>query len=570
MAMTLVGWFQIIIVLGLTTAAAWGLGVYLARLYSGERTALTPLLSPLERALQRLCGYDSAEQGWKSYTLAMLAFNAAGFLLLYALLRLQGLLPVNPQGFGAVAPDLSFNTAMSFVTNTNWQSYAGESTMSNLVQMAGLTVHNFLSAATGIALAVAFTRAFARSNARTLGNFWDDLVKTTLYVLLPISIVIALAFVALGMPQTLAGHVDATTLEGTQQAIAFGPVASQEAIKQLGTNGGGFFNANAAHPFENPSQWSNMLSIFAMLVLSAALPFMFGRMVGDSRQGRALFIAMFVFLLAGVAVVYWAETSGNPLMTALGVDPAMGNMEGKELRFGQALTALFVVVTTGLSCGAVNAMHASLTPLGGLVPMALMQLGEVAPGGVGSGLYGMLIMAVLTVFIAGLMVGRTPDYLGKKIEVREMKLVMLALLILPLVILGFSAVSAIMPLGLSSLANAGPHGLSEILYAYSSGAGNNGSAFAGLSANTLWYNTTLGITMFLGRFVFIVPMMAVAGSLGAKTRIPTSKGSFPTHGVLFVTLLVAVILIVTGLEYFPALALGPIVEQFLMLAGKTF
>lgn len=568
--MTLSGWFQIILVLGLTTAAAWGLGHYLARLYAGERTFLTPVLSPVEGLLRRLSGIDGREQDWRHYTLAMLAFNAAGFLLLYGLMRLQGLLPVNPQGFGAVPADLSFNTSMSFVTNTNWQAYGGESTMSNFVQMAGLAVQNFLSAATGIALAVAFTRAFARSNAQTLGNFWDDLLKTTLYVLLPLAIIVSLAFVALGMPQTLAGHVDAVTLEGGTQAIALGPVASQEAIKQLGTNGGGFFNANAAHPFENPSQWSNMLSIFAMLLISAALPFMFGRMVGDVRQGRALFVAMFLFLLAGVAVVYWAETSGNPIMTALGVDPAMGNMEGKELRFGQALTALFVVVTTGLSCGAVNAMHASLTPLGGLVPLALIQIGEVAPGGVGSGLYGMLIMAVLTVFIAGLMVGRTPDYLGKKIEVREMKLVMLALLILPLVILGFSAISAIMPLSLASLANAGPHGLSEILYAYSSGAGNNGSAFAGLNANTFWYNTTLGITMFLGRFAFIVPMMAVAGSLGAKTRIPASKGSFPTHGVLFVTLLVAVILIVTGLEYFPALALGPIVEQFLMLAGKTF
>jgi len=570
MAMTFTGWFQIILVLGLTATAAWGLGVYLARLYSGEKTFLTPALSPVEGLLRRLSGFDGGEQDWRQYTLAMLAFNAVGFLLLYGLMRLQGFLPVNPQGFGGVPADLSFNTAMSFVTNTNWQSYAGEATMSNFVQMAGLAVQNFLSAATGIALAVAFTRGFARNNTRTLGNFWDDLVKTTLYVLLPGAILLALAFVTLGMPQTLAGHVDATTLEGASQAIALGPVASQEAIKQFGTNGGGFFNANAAHPFENPSQWSNMLSIFAMLLISAALPFMFGRMVGDGRQGRALFIAMFAFLVVGVAVVYWAETSGNPLLTALGVDPAMGNMEGKEVRFGQALTALFVVVTTGLSCGAVNAMHASLTPLGGLVPLALIQLGEVAPGGVGSGLYGMLIMAVLTVFIAGLMVGRTPDYLGKKIEVREMKLVMLALLILPLVILGFSAVSAMMPIGLSSLANAGPHGLSEILYAYSSGAGNNGSAFAGLNANTFWYNTTLGITMFLGRFAFIVPMMAVAGSLGAKTRIPASKGSFPTHGVLFVTLLAAVILIVTGLEYFPALALGPIVEQFLMLAGKTF
>ncbi len=568
--MTISGWTQIIVVLGITAAAAWLLGGFLARLFSGERTMLSPVLAPFEAGIRKFSGFSPAEQDWKTYTLSMLVFNAAGFILLYLLLRVQGVLPGNPQGFGAVAPDLSFNTAMSFVTNTNWQSYAGESTMSNAVQMAGLAVQNFLSAATGIALAVAFTRAFARSGTATLGNFWDDLVKSTLYVLLPLSIVIGIAFVALGVPQTLQGSVEAATLEGAKQAIAIGPIASQEAIKQLGTNGGGFLNANAAHPFENPSAWSNYLSIFAMLVLSAAMPFMFGRMVGDERQGRALFITMFLFLIVGTGVVYWAEAAGNPIMASLGVDPSMGNMEGKEVRFGLAMSSLFVVVTTGLSCGAVNVMHSSLTALGGLVPMFLIQLGEVAPGGVGSGLYGMLIMAVLTVFIAGLMVGRTPDYLGKKIEAREMKLVMLALLILPLAILGFSAIAAMIPVGLSSLANNGPHGLSEILYAYSSAAGNNGSAFAGLNANTPWYNTTLGITMFLGRFAFIVPMMAIAGSVGQKTRIPSSKGSFPTHGALFVTLLVCVILIVTGLEYFPALSLGPIVEHFLMLAGKTY
>ena len=465
---------------------------------------------------------------------------------------------------------LSFNTAISFVTNTNWQAYGGETTMSHLVQMAGFTVHNFLSAATGIALAVAFTRAFARSSATTLGNFWDDLVKSTLYILLPLSIVVAIAYMALGIPQTLHGSMDALTLEGAKQTIAYGPMASQEAIKQLGTNGGGFLNANSSHPFENPSAWSDYLSIFAMLVVSAAMPFMFGNMVGDKRQGRALLITMGLFIVVGTAIVYWAETSGNPIIQALGVDPSLGNMEGKELRFGQAMTALFVVATTGLSCGAVNAMHASLTPLGGLIPLFMIQLGEVLPGGVGSGLYGILVIAVLTVFIAGLMVGRTPDYLGKKIEAKEMKLAMLALLILPLVILGFSSVSAMLPVALSSLANAGPHGLTEILYAYSSAAGNNGSAFAGLNANTNWFNTTLGISMFLGRFAYIVPMMAIAGSLAAKTKVPASSGSFPTHGTLFIALLTGVILILGGLQYFPSLALSPIVEHFLMLAGKTF
>jgi potassium-transporting ATPase potassium-binding subunit len=568
--MTFAGWLQIILVLAASAGAAWGLGRYMAALFSGRKTVMSPVLAPIETGIRRICGYSTTEQDWKSYTLAMLAFNALGFLFLYGLMRLQGVLPLNPQGFNAVPEALSFNTAISFVTNTNWQSYGGESTMSNLVQMTGLAVQNFLSAATGIALAVSFTRAFARSGTASLGNFWDDLVKSTLFILLPISIVLAIVFVAMGIPQTLQGSVEATTLEGAKQVIALGPVASQEAIKQLGTNGGGFFNANAAHPFENPSAWSNYLSIFAMLVLSAAMPFMFGRMVGDERQGRALIITMFLFLIVGTGIVYWAEASGNPITTALGVDPSFGNMEGKEVRFGLAMSALFAVVTTGLSCGAVNAMHSSLTPLGGFVPLFFIQLGEVLPGGVGSGLYGMLIIAVLTVFIAGLMVGRTPDYLGKKIEAKEMKLAMLALLILPLVILGFSAVAAMIPAGLSSLANAGPHGLSEILYAYSSAAGNNGSAFAGLNANTPWYNTTMGIAMFLGRFAYIVPMMAIAGSLGAKTRIPVSKGSFPTHGPMFVGLLSGVILILGGVQYFPALALGPIVEHLLMLAGKTF
>jgi K+-transporting ATPase ATPase A chain len=568
--MTLAGWFQILIVLALVTGCAWSLGSFMAAVFTGKRTWLTPVLAPVEGAISRLTGTSPKEQSWQSYALAMLAFNAVGFITLYGLQRLQGILPLNPQGFAGVPEALSFNTAMSFTTNTNWQSYGGETTMGHLVQMAGLTVHNFVSAATGIALAVAFTRAFARSSAATLGNFWDDLVKATLYVLMPLAIIIGIAFIALGMPQTLQGVVDATTLEGAKQTIAMGPIASQEAIKQLGTNGGGFLNANSAHPFENPSAWSNYLSIFAMLVVSAAMPFMFGRMVGDQSQGRALFITMFLFIIVGTGIVYWAEASGNPIMQALGIDLSQGNMEGKEVRLGLAMTALFVVATTGLSCGAVNAMHSSLTPLGGLVPLFMIQLGEVLPGGVGSGLYGILVIAVVTVFIAGLMVGRTPDYLGKKIEAKEMKLAMLALLVLPLIILGFSAISAMIPISLSSLANAGPHGLSEILYAYSSAAGNNGSAFAGLNANTNWYNTTLGITMFLGRFAYIVPMMAIAGSLAAKTKIPASAGSFPTHGTMFVALLAGVILILGGLQYFPALALSPIVEHFLMLAGKTF
>ncbi len=442
--------------------------------------------------------------------------------------------------------------------------------MSHLSQMAGLTVHNFLSAATGIALAIAITRAFARAGTGQLGNFWVDLTRATLYVLLPLSLLLALAFAMTGIPQTLTGSVEASTLEGAKQAIALGPVASQEAIKQLGTNGGGYFNANAAHPFENPNVWSNILSIWSMLLISTALTFTFGRMVGDARQGHALLMVMGVLLIAGVAAVYSAETAGNPLLVQAGVDQLGGNMEGKEVRFGQALTALYVVATTGLSCGAVNAMHDSLTPLGGLIPLVMIQLGEILPGGTGSGLYGMIVMAILTVFIAGLMVGRTPEYLGKKIEPREMKLAILALLILPFAILTFTAISAMLPKALESLANAGPHGLSEILYAYSSAAGNNGSAFAGLSANTPWYNTTLAIAMLLGRFAYVIPVMAIAGSIATKKKVPVSPGTFPTHGGLFIGLLIGVILILGGLQYFPSLALGPIVEHFQMLAGKTF
>ena len=569
--MTASGWLAIALVLGLVLAAARPLGLYIAAVGDGRQTPLSPVLLPVEQLFYRASGIDpKKEQTWIGYTLSMLAFSAAGFFLLYAVQRLQDILPLNPQGFGAVAPDLAFNTSISFVTNTNWQAYGGETTMSHLVQMSGLTVHNFLSAATGIALALAFTRAFARSGAATIGNFWVDMTRITLYVLLPLALIVAFAFIALGVPQTLAGSVDTATLEGAKQTISLGPVASQESIKMLGTNGGGFFNANSAHPFENPSAWSNVLQIWAMLVVSAALPFAFGRMVGDDRQGHALLWAMGLLLVTGIGIVYWAEMRGNPLMTALGVDPTSGNLEGKELRFGQALTAMFVAVTTGLSCGAVNAMHGSLTPLGGLVPLFLIQLGEIIPGGVGSGLYGILVIAVLAVFIAGLMVGRTPEYLGKKIESREMKLAVLALIILPVAILGFSGVAAMLPAALSSLANAGPRGLTEIVYAYSSAAGNNGSAFAGLNANTMWFNTTLGIAMILGRFAYVVPVMAIAGSLAAKTKVSASSGTFPTTGPLFVGLVIGVILILGGLQYFPALALGPIVEHFLMHAGKTF
>ncbi len=569
--MTILGWLQIVLVLGAVILAAWPLGLYMARVFAGEKTRLSPALVPIERAFYEVANIDPRkEQSWLGYTLSVLAISALGFCLLYTMLRFQHVLPSNPQGFASVPPDLAFNTAISFVTNTNWQSYGGETTMSHLVQMAGLTVQNFLSAATGIALAVAVSRAFARSGAATLGNFWVDLTRATLYILLPFSIVIALAFAATGVPQTLGGYAEATTIEGAKQVIALGPVASQEAIKQLGTNGGGFFNVNSAHPFENPNAWSNILSIWSMLLISTALTFTFGRIVGDARQGLALLAVMYTLLVTGVAIVYGSEAAGIPSQLAAGVDPALGNMEGKDVRFGQALTALYVVATTGLSCGAVNAMHNSLTPLGGLVPLFMIQLGEILPGGVGSGLYGMIVMAILAVFVAGLMVGRTPEYLGKKIEAREMKLAMLALVVLPLAILGFTSASAMLPFALASLANGGPRGLTEILYAYSSAAGNNGSAFAGLTANTTWYNTTLGIAMLLGRFAYVIPVMAIAGALAAKTKAPASTGTFPTHGPLFVGLLIGVILIIGGLQYFPALALGPVVEHVLMHAGKTF
>ena len=569
--MTIVGWAQIALILAAVIAAAVPLGGYIARVLAGERTFLTPILAPVERAFYKLSGVDPArEQSWLIYTMAMLAFSIVGFASLYALQRLQNMLPLNPQGFDPVPADLAFNTSLSFITNTNWQNYSGETTMSHLVQMLGLTVHNFVSAATGLAMAFALVRGFARTESPTVGNFWVDLTRGTLYVLLPISILIALALVALGVPQTLAGSVEATTLEGAKQVISIGPVASQEAIKELGTNGGGFFNANSSHPFESPNALSNMLEIWALLVIPFATVFAFGRAVLDFRQGRAIVITMGIVLLVGVSVAYWAEAAGNPLLTDIGVDPTPGNMEGKEVRFGPAMSALFATATTGTSTGAVNSMHDSFTPIGGLVPLFNLLLGCISPGGVGAGLYGFLVLAVIAVFVAGLMVGRTPEYLGKKIEAREMKLAMLAVLIYPLSVLGFSAASVMLKTGLDSLGNSGPHGLSEVIYAFASANANNGSAFAGLSGNTLWYNSTLGVAMFIGRFAYVIPVLALAGSFAAKKKAAASAGTFPTDGPLFIGLLIGVIVILYLLQYFPALALGPVVEHFLLQAGKTF
>jgi K+-transporting ATPase ATPase A chain len=575
--MTLPGLFQIALFVVLLLALTRPLGAYMARVFSGERTWLSPVLGPVERGLYRLAGVDpAAEQPWTAYTAALLLFNLAGLLLLYALQRLQGLLPLNPQGFDAVAPDLAFNTAASFVTNTNWQAYSGESTMSYLTQMAGLAVQNFLSAATGIAAAVAFVRGLARRSAATIGNFWVDLVRATLYVLLPLSALFALVLVWQGVPQNLAPYVEATTLEGGRQTLAQGPVASQEAIKLLGTNGGGFFNANSAHPYENPTPLSNFLETLAIFAIPAGLTYTFGRMVGDTRQGWAIWAAMLVLFLAGVAVALPVEQGGNPLLAGLGVDQAPsalqpgGNLEGKEVRFGIAASVLFAVVTTAASCGAVIAMHDSLLPLAGAVPLFNIQLGEIIFGGVGSGLYGMLIYAILAVFIAGLMVGRTPEYLGKKIEGFEMKMAVLYVLVAAAAILGFTAWASATDYGTAGLLNAGPHGFSELLYAYSSGTGNNGSAFAGLSANTPFYNVTLGLAMLVGRFLMLVPALAIAGSLARKPRVPPSLGTMPTHTPLFVTLLVGTVLIVGALNFFPALALGPIVEHLLLAAGRSF
>ncbi|RUU34965.1 potassium-transporting ATPase subunit KdpA [Mesorhizobium sp. M6A.T.Ce.TU.002.03.1.1] len=567
--MTLNGWIQILVYCGIVILLVKPLGGYMYRVFSGERTFLSPILGPFERSLYRISGTsEREEQHWTSYAAALLFFNLAGFLVLYFLQRLQGSLPYNPAGMTAVEPGLAFNTAASFMTNTNWQNYGGESTMSYLVQMAGLTVQNFLSAATGIAIAIALIRGFAKASGKSIGNFWVDMTRSTLYLLLPLCIVLTLIYVYLGMPQTLGAYVNATTLEGAQQTIAVGPVASQSAIKMLGTNGGGFFNANAAHPFENPDAISNLIQMVTIFAIGAALTNVFGRMVGNQRQGWAILTAMGVLFIAGVAVCYWAEAAGNPLVHALGIDG--GNMEGKETRFGIALSALFAVITTAASCGAVNAMHDSFTALGGMIPIINMQLGEVIVGGVGAGLYGILMYIVIAVFVAGLMVGRTPEYLGKKIEAKEIKMAMLAILCLPLAMLIFTAIAVVLPTGVASIANAGPHGFSEVLYAYTSAAANNGSAFGGLTGNTPWYNITLGIGMLMGRFLVIIPALAIAGSLVAKKTAPASAGTFPTDGPLFVGLLVGVILIVGGLTFFPALAVGPIVEHLAGIHGQTF
>jgi K+-transporting ATPase ATPase A chain len=567
--MTVIGWIQIIVFCAIIVALVKPLGGYMTRVFNGERTFLSPILRPVEAGLYWVGGVDEKrEQHWLTYTVAMLLFHVGGFLILYALMRFQAVLPFNPAEQSAVAEDLSFNTAISFITNTNWQNYGGESTLSYLVQMLGLTHQNFLSAATGIALAVALIRGFSRSSMRTIGNFWVDVTRCTLYVLLPICIVYTLFLVWQGMPQTLGAYVDATTLEGAKQTIAVGPVASQVTIKMLGTNGGGFFNANAAHPFENPTALSNFVQMISIFALGAALTNVFGRMVGNQRQGWAILGIMGVLFIAGVTVAYWAEAGGTTAFDALGLTG--GNMEGKEVRFGIVASSLFAVITTAASCGAVNAMHDSFTALGGMIPLINMQLGEIIVGGVGAGLYGMLIFVVISIFVAGLMVGRTPEYVGKKIEAREVKMAMLAILVLPLMYLGWTAVAVVYPTAVASMANAGPHGFTEVLYAYVSSTGNNGSAFAGLTGNILFYNVTGGVAMFVGRFFMIVPAMAMAGSLAAKKSIPPSAGTLPTTGGLFVGLVVGVILIIGGLTFFPALALGPIVEHLAMTANTLF
>jgi len=568
------GWTQILFFFLTILAVTVPLGAFMYRVMEGEGHFLRRPLGWLERLVYRIGGADGREQSWSAYTVGMLAFSAFTLLVTYGIQRLQHVLPWNPQKLGPVEALSSFNTAASFTTNTNWQGYVGEATMSYLSQMAGLAWHNFISAAAGIAIAVALARGITRrgdgKGSGTIGNFWVDLTRATVYILLPISVVFALVFVSQGMIQNFAPYQEVATLEGGKQVIAMGPVASQEVIKQLGTNGGGFFNANAAHPFENPNPLTNFLSMFLIFAIPAGLTFTFGRMARDQRQGWAIFGAMAFLFFAGVTVAYWAEAAGNPIVNAQGVAPGLGNMEGKEVRFGVANSALYATVTTDASCGAVNSMHDSFTPLGGLVPLFNIQMGELVFGGVGAGLYAMLIMAILAVFIAGLMVGRTPEYLGKKIETREVKLAMLYVLVFPLVILAFSAWSAVAPYGLSSLNNAGPHGLSEILYAFTSAAGNNGSAFAGISANTPWYNVALGLTMLIGRFLMIVPALAVAGILAGKKSVPPGPGTLPTNGPLFAALLVGVVLIVGALTFFPALSLSPIVEHFLMQSGKVF
>src|SRR6266516_102021 len=567
--MTAIGWIQIILYCAIVVALVKPLGWYMTRVFNGERTFLSPILRPVESGLYAGSGVDARrEQSWLGYTIAMLLFHIGGFLIIYLLMRFQAALPFNPAEQSAVAEDLSLNTAVSFITNTNWQNYGGESTLSYLVQMVGLTHQNFLSAATGIVLAVALIRGFARSSMRTIGNFWVDVTRCTLYILLPICVVYALFLVWQGIPQTLGTSVDATTLEGAKQTIAVGPVASQVAIKMLGTNGGGFFNANAAHPFENPTALSNFVQMISIFALGAALTNVFGRMVGNQRQGWAILSVMGVLFIAGVIVCYWAEAHGNDAFAAMGL--VGGDMEGKEVRFGIPASALFAVITTAASCGAVNAMHDSFTALGGMIPLVNMQLGEIIVGGVGAGMYGMLLFVILAIFVAGLMVGRTPEYVGKKIEAKEVKMAMLAILVLPLMYLGWTAVAVVYPTAVASMANAGPHGFTEVLYAYTSQTGNNGSAFAGLTGNILFYNITGAVAMLVGRFWMIIPAMAIAGSLAEKKSIPPSAGTFPTTGGLFVGLVVGVIVIVGGLTFFPALALGPIAEHFAMTAGTLF
>ena len=567
--MTVIGWIQILLYCAIIVAITPVLGGYMTRVFEGERTFLSPILRPVEAVLYKIAGVEERrEQHAVTYTVGMLLFHVGGFLILYALMRVQAALPFNPAGQSAVAEDLSFNTAMSFITNTNWQNYGGESTMSYLVQMLGLTHQNYLSAATGIVLAIALIRGFARHSVRTVGNFWVDVTRCTLYIFLPICVPYALFLVWQGIPQTLGAYVDATTLEGAKQTIAVGPVASQIAIKMLGTNGGGFFNANAAHPFENPTALSNYVQIISIFAFGAALTNVFGRMVGNQRQGWAVLAIMGVLFLAGVIACYAAEAHGNDALNALGLTG--GNMEGKEVRFGIAASSLFAVITTDASCGAVNAMHDSFTALGGMVPLINIQLGEIIVGGVGSGMYGMLLFIIISIFVAGLMVGRTPEYVGKKIEAKEVKMAMLAILVLPLMYLGWTAVAMMVPSAVASMNNPGPHGFTEVLYAYVSQDGNNGSAFAGLNGNTLFYNLSGAIAMGVGRFWMIIPTMIIAGSLAAKKLVPASAGTFPTTGGLFVGLVVGVIVIVGGLTFFPALALGPIAEHLAAIAGTTF
>jgi potassium-transporting ATPase potassium-binding subunit len=569
--MTFSGLFEIVLTLGLTVVAAYPIGAYMADVFDNRRTFLTQIIGPIERALYRLAGVEpDIEQKWREYAIAMVLFGGVCMFGLYALLRLQGWLPLNPQAFPGVPPDLAFNIAISFITNANWQAYGGETTLSHLSQMVGLTANNFLDSAAAIAIAVALIRALSRNESTTIGNFWVDMTRATLYVLLPLAFVVALAFAALGVPQTLSGSIEATTLEGAKQVISIGPVATQESIKLIGDNGGGFFNANSAHPFENPGVWSNIVQNWSQLVLPVALVFAFGRMVGDAKQGRALLISMAILFAGALVVFYWSEARGNPILTALGVDPSLGNMEGKDLRFGQAGSALFAQATTGTGTGASNAVLESMTPLSGMAALFNLLLGCISPGGVGSGLYSLLLLVFITAFIGALMIGRTPEYLGKKISTRDMQFALFALLVSPTLILVFAGASSMLKIALDSLGVGGPHGLSEIVYAYASSAADNGSSFAGLNANTPWYNVTTGLAMFFGRFAHAIPILAIAGSLAAKKKAKPSAGTMPTDGPLFIGFLLGVVAIVTLLQYLPALALGPIAEHFLISQGSTF